>query len=364
MVRGYAHLFSLAAVRTLAVRALPVAAFAAVVLLAAEGCSTSKSGCDSSKCAAQNACIAEVDPVTHQSDTKCRRLCQSLSDPNTGCPDNYTCSPDAAGATYCSANTVAYAPAKGQWGAACNPMKGLDANPDCDLAGGFWCNGEAPTDGAAYCTQFDCTDDRQCGAGYYCGTINRFPNVQTTVRKIGNTVKVCLKRDYCAPCRTDLDCLPVSNSVSHCVADKDGLPICAPECSADKGCNTEAFCAAVDGVTSKVCYPRAGKCIGDGGLCAPCQADSDCLKNNVQGACVRGEYNTEKSCAVPSVKPCFDAMTMPVSGACAGIASEAPAPSKVGCYGGVDFMSLPKDFCHGYVPFSTSITPGCYSPKR
>jgi hypothetical protein len=245
-------------------------------------------------------------------------------------------------------------------------MKGLDKNPDCDNADQFFCNGEAPTDANSYCTQFNCTTDRDCAGGYYCGSINQYPNVQTTVSRINQTIKVCLKRDYCAPCRTDLDCLPTANNApSHCVADKNGSPICAPECASDKACNTEAFCAAVDGVTAKVCYPRAGVCVGDGGLCAPCRADSDCLKDGVQGACVRGEFNTEKSCAVPSVKTCLDASGNPVSGACAGLVSEAPAPSKVGCYGGPSgFKGLPANYCHGVVPFSTSITPGCYSPKR
>jgi hypothetical protein len=349
--------------------------FAAVLLavpaliassVALQGCSSSSTGagCDSTKCAAQNTCIAEVNPLTQQPETKCRRQCSSLSDPQTGCPANYQCVPDAQGVTYCSANTTTYPPAKGQWGASCNPMKGYDNNADCDAANGFWCNGESPTDGNAYCTHFNCTADSDCAGGYYCGTINQYPNVVSASRKIGVVVKACVKRDYCAPCRSDVDCLPVNNAPSHCVADKNGSAICAPECTSDKGCNTEAFCGTLSGLNSKVCYPRAGVCVGDGGLCAPCHSDGDCLKDKVQGVCVRGEFNTEKSCAVPSVKPCPDAMGMAVSGACDGITSEAPAPSKVGCYGGVDFQSLPKNYCHGYVPFSTSITPGCYSPKR
>ena len=103
---------------------------------------------------------------------------------------------------------------------------------------------------------------------------------------------------------------------------------------------------------------------GDGGLCAPCRSDGDCLKDGVQGACVRGEFNTEQSCAVPSKKPCFDATGTQVAGACAGLTSEAPSPSQVGCYGGVAFKEIPPNYCQGVVPFSSSFTSGCYSPKR
>jgi hypothetical protein len=344
----------------------------ALIAAVSQGCgSKTAAGCDSSKCAAQNTCITETDPATMKSDTSCRRLCTSQTDPMTGCPPNYTCVPDteATPQTYCSKNLISYGldpngkPLKGQFGSPCNPAGGLDANPDCDQTGGFWCNGASPTDGNAYCTQFDCKDDRECGAGFYCGTINRFPNVQTSKPMIGNVVKACIKRQFCAPCQTDIDCLPVANNPAHCVGDSNGAKFCATECSTDKGCNSEAFCANTPDADHTVCYPRANVCVGDAGLCAPCRSDADCLqKDGTQGACVRGEFSTEQSCAIPAPMPCFDMKGNQLMSGCPKM-GEAPA-AQIGCLGGVDFKEIPANYCHGVVPFSGSITPGCYTPKR
>jgi hypothetical protein len=350
---------------------LAVSVVGALIAALSQGCTSKAStACDPSKCAESNTCVTEMNAATNVPETKCRRVCTSQTDPTTGCPQNYTCVPDtldttgpATGVLYCTANTRSYPPAKGQFGAVCNPMGGLDANPDCDVANGFWCNGSSPADGNSYCTQFDCNTDSECGAGFFCGTINRFPNVQTAKPVVNNTVKVCLKRQYCAPCQTDIDCLPVNNLPQHCIGDANGSKFCASECTKDSNCNLEAFCASVPDAEPHVCYPRASVCIGDGGLCAPCRADSDCLKDGVQGACVRGEYSTESSCATPSPTPCFDAKGNATASGCPKM-GEAPK-AQIACFGGPSgFKDLPANYCHGVVKFSSSSVPGCYTPAR
>jgi hypothetical protein len=347
------------------------------------GCSSKKTTiivaqCDSTKCAPQNTCIGE-DEADAGLVVDCRRLCTSQTDPQTGCPANYTCVPTSADATdggvvqtYCSANNTTYPPAPngtGQWGTSCNPAGGLTANPDCDSADGFQCYGTSPSDGNAYCTQLTCTTDRDCAGGFYCGTYNTSPNVTTTKRVIGSTALGCLKREYCAPCNTDLDCLAVNNLPSHCIGDANGVNFCASECTTNAGCNLEAACVAVPNITPLVCYPRAHVCVGDGGLCAPCRSDADCVASDgTQGACTEGEYTTEHSCSTPAPKPpCFDTSGNPTGGGCP-TTDEVPK-GKVGCYGGTDFKEIPANYCHGYITLGGTgsdgtITPGCFTPNR
>jgi hypothetical protein len=156
--------------------------------------------------------------------------------------------------------------------------------------------------------------------------------------------------------------LPVTNLPAHCVSDTNGAKFCATECTNDKGCNSEAFCANTQDTDHAVCYPRANVCVGDGGLCAPCRSDADCKQGNVQGACVRGEFSTEQSCAIPSPMPCFDMKGNQTPSGCPKM-GEAPG-AQIGCLGGVAFKEIPQNYCHGVVKFSTSITPGCYTPGR
>jgi hypothetical protein len=44
------------------------------------------------------------------------------------------------------------------------------------------------------------------------------------------------------------------------------------------------------------CEPRAGTCLGTGGFCSPCRADSDCTGG---GTCLYTDYSTERYCSVP-----------------------------------------------------------------
>lgn len=337
-----------------------LAAFAvsvSAVALATPGCSSKETttGCDSAKCAAGNKCL----PLAGE--TKCRKTCASNTDPQTSCPTGYTCVFHADSEAFCEQNVNWVAPAKGQWGTPCNPKGGLDANPDCDGANGFYCFGTSPNDGEAYCTRYDCTADLECAPGFFCGHVNVAPNVKTAKRTFGETVPVCQRRTYCAPCQADFDCPSVAGNPQRCVADADGNGFCTGECDQGKACNVDAKC--IDpGIGVKVCYPRANKCVGAGELCSPCRSDKDCP----DGTCVTGSYTTEKSCTVKSPSPC--ALDADNGKACP--APLGPANRKVRCLGQqvsqgeTIYPDIPKDQCHGMYALGEGGDVGCWTPDR
>jgi len=269
----------------------------------------SPSACIESKCAPGNKCL----PL--DGETKCRKVCSSNVDPATSCPFGYTCvAPHTGGEAFCVQDqafnddgSFVTRSAKGQWGAPCNPTGGV-INPDCDADQGFYCFGTSPTDATAFCTRYGCEGDRNCGAGFWCATVNTTPNVERRKRSsltdasasgTGEVHNVCLRREYCSTCDVDLDCPPVEGVPQHCVSDAGGKRFCTTECESSKNCPNEARCADVDG--TKVCYPRAGTCVGDGSLCSPCRSDADCGDD---GACIKGQFTTERYCAKKSASPC------------------------------------------------------------
>lgn len=311
--------------------------------------------CDSSKCAPGNECL----PLNGE--VKCRKTCSSNADPATSCPFGYTCTDTETGASpFCVQDSAVRdddgAPLvkkpTGQWGASCQASLGIE-NPDCDTEQGFWCYGESPTDANAYCTRYYCESDSDCGAGFWCGKINRRPNVQTAKRTFGEVDRVCLRRTYCAPCRVDLDCPPVKGVAQHCVDDVADGRFCAPECDTSQACLNEAYCGDVGGV--KVCYPRAKVCVGDGALCAPCSVDDDCA----EGVCAKGSFTTEKACTkkVSSCEECPKTLESPARG--------------VGC-SREELDTVPKDHCLGLYKLGEPRTPdepqgydiGCWTPDR
>mgnify|MGYP005858760025 CR=1 FL=1 len=330
-----------------------LAAAAAALVLAAPGCSSETkvvpATCDDAKCAPGNKCL----PL--DGEVKCRKVCTSNTDPTASCPFGYTCVPQDGVEAFCVKDRAELTQGPGQWGNPCNAAGGLDANPDCDSAQGFYCYGTSPNDGASYCTRYDCETDRDCGAGFYCGDANIAPNVTTTKRTVGQTQRVCLKRSYCAPCKADLDC-PAQNGIpQRCVPDDDGNGFCSPECTNSQNCNFEAQC--VSGLTDlTVWYPRAGGCVGDGSLCSPCRSDADCP----QGACVQGTYTTEKSCTVKSGITCKDGSQNGTDFDCPTVASPKVP---IRCLGMV-FDTVPRDHCHGLYPLGQSADVGCWTPRR
>jgi hypothetical protein len=315
-------------------------AFGVVVL----GACSSKDTCDSSKCAAGNTCLA------YQGETKCRKTCSSNSDPASSCPFNYDClDPQNGEPAFCVVQTTALtAQPSGQWGASCQANLG-SVNPACDGDQDFLCYGVSPTDGDAYCTRYQCTADLDCAGGFYCATINALPNVLTAERGTpGQEMNVCLKRMYCSPCQTDLDCSPVAGTAQHCVNDKNGAFFCAPECTSTTECPNEAWCADV-GLGASVCYPRASVCVGDGTLCSPCRVDTDCGDD---GICVKGQFTTEKSCA----KKVDDCKSCPKSGNAPGRA--------IGCSTKSDAL-LPANYCVGIYDIKKQPADlGCWTPDR
>lgn len=323
----------------------------AVGVVASAACSSTEVvGCDESKCAAGNKCLAL------NGETKCRKTCSSNSEAAASCPYGYTCTDTLTGAPPFCVEVQAKNPdgkpierKSGQWGQPCQPNLGVE-NPACDTAQGFFCHGNSPTDANAYCTRYDCTKDEECGPGFWCGKVNRTPNVATAKRAtIGDVQSVCLKRSYCATCKVDLDCLPVDNRTQHCVPDKDGNSFCAPECETSANCQNEAFCGDV-GIGPKVCFPRAQACVGDGSLCSPCRVDTDC---GADGICVKGEYTTEKACAR---KP---------EGGCAACPKTIPTPARqIGCAKEAS-DSLPANYCVGLYKISGQPSDlGCWTPNR
>jgi hypothetical protein len=322
-----------------------LAGLLAVCLGVACSSSDSSTGCDSSKCAPHNECIA-LSGVT-----QCRRTCSSNTDPAEACPHGYTCVQHDP-KPFCEKDNVVFPTSKGQWGSPCNPSGGYDHNPDCDTANGFICYGTSPTDATAYCTQYGCTGDRDCAATYWCATINVYPDVTTTHRKVGAVTSACLKHTYCSPCTADFDCPTLDGKAQHCIGDDNGASFCSPECGSSDNCNLEARCA--DFGDFKACYPRAGVCVGDGALCSPCRSDADCGDD---GACLKGQYTTEHACGKKSPSGCDGKG----GGTC-------PAPGdgakvKAICLGGA-IEEVPTNFCAGYYPFGSGGDVGCFTPAH
>lgn len=295
--------------------------------------------------------------------------CAAEVAPKAGCvkstmPDspNDWCCNDAPAEIFPSAfcvkqlNAAPAPPAgQGQFGAACNGSKGLE-NPECDGAHGFFCYGTGPGDGASYCTKYDCHSDRECAPQFYCGTINVAPNVTTAKPTFHQTTTACLRRAYCAPCVSDIDCPSVNNLKQYCVPDDNSVGFCAPECTTSENCKTLGASKCVDGgIGVKTCYPRAGSCAGDGSLCSPCRNDDDC---GADGACVSGQYSTERSCAKKSEIPC---KTGSVAGTDFKCPTSANPKATVRCRGDV-FEQVPANYCHGLYPFGESADVGCWTP--
>jgi hypothetical protein len=317
---------------------------AALATVLGLSCSQGPAPCDPNACRPGNECLS--DGTT----TACRLVCATQDD----CPGNFHCAkPGAAAKAFCTADTRSFRDPS-QWGKRCDPRGGVDANPDCDAEVGFWCKADGPSDASAFCTQFDCASDADCRGDYYCATIDRAPNAYDPTPSFHETWTACLPRGYCAPCRTDLDCAKAQDGSSqHCLTDITGSArLCAPECATDSNCALDAACQDNDEVNARVCVPRAGVCVGDGSLCAPCRSDADCSDD---GLCASAAFSTERFCSVKSKTSC---------------ATSAAGCPKRGDGGGVtctqsDSPGLPKDQCVGYVNVGAGNPQlGCWSKPR
>lgn len=314
-----------------------------VALLVALSVACGDDTCDSSSCAAGNTCIALGG------ETRCRKTCSSNTDPLTSCPFNYTCAdPERRGQPFCvqSAALVTQKP-QGQWGALCRANLGVD-NPDCDRDQGFFCYGQSPGDGEAYCTRYECTADAECGPGFACEVVNQTPSVDVERRTtIGATFNVCVRRSYCSSCTSDVDCPTRAGVVSHCIEDVGGKRFCAPECTTSASCAKDAQCVDY-GIGPFVCYPRAATCVGDGSLCAPCRSDADCGED---GICLKGEKTEERACGKKVADCAACPRTAPTSGAAIGCTES-------------DLGMLPKLHCAGVYSLGQTDDLGCWTPGR
>jgi hypothetical protein len=304
----------------------------------------SDDSCEDDKCAPGNRCLA------YRGETRCRKTCTSNTDPVSNCPFGYTCTDTRSGAPpFCLQDEANVTPKPGQWGTPCRANLGVD-NPDCDVTQGFFCYGTFPTDANAYCTRYDCTKDSDCGAGFGCETINSTPNVGAARRlAIGAVQKVCRRRTYCSPCEADVDCPTANGIAQRCVPDANGVSFCAPVCTSTTNCPKDAQCVDA-GIDVPVCYPRATVCVGDGSLCSPCRADSDCGED---GICIQGEFTTERACAKKA------------RSGCASCPRTIALPRRqIGC-SSTGNATVPKEYCFGIYEIDGVLADlGCWTPDR
>lgn len=88
----------------------------------------------------------------------------------------------------------------------------------------------------------------------------------------------CTKREFCASCSTDEQC-----GAGNLCVDMGQGKFCSKACNAGSTeCPRYADCNPVGDKGLSACMHRAGTCIGDGSLCAPC-ADNAC---NEGGTCL------------------------------------------------------------------------------
>jgi hypothetical protein len=325
-------------------------------------------GCDPTSCAKDNQCIGVTTTAAAGAkvETACRLTCSEQTGPQ-GCPFGYRCDnggKTAAGAvSYCAALSYAKKITKkaGQWGSACSPINGGLENTDCDAAQGFKCFAKLPTDGDAFCTTYDCTSDNDCPGAYSCATINAAPNADVLARTVGEVRRVCLPRNHCTECASDLDCGPTRNGVAQkCVADSTGKTYCAATCDTTANCPDDAVCNADVG---NVCTPTVGRCAspkGEGGYCDPCKNDTDCK----DGVCISSDNSTERFCGKKSAIPCEVVNDK--------LVADCPAPVTGGYGTSCSYAAregIPKDYCYGLVLYNSKKKDdgpfvGCYSRSK
>ncbi|RYE94928.1 MAG: hypothetical protein EOO75_00655 [Myxococcales bacterium] len=264
-------------------------------LVCLEGtCQTSTAG-PGEACDASRLCNP-TDGLACSDDGRCLYGCSSLT-PGS-CGEGYTCRALAAadngfsGVCRPSDNPADHGP--GQFGTAC--PKGTEC------AAGFTCvPGENPA--SNYCSKTDgCEADDQCPGGYWCGSLTRLTADKKEI-DFANPNRLCLQRDFCAPCSTDLDCSWTSGAI--CVPDADGEKFCSLPCnSAKNSCVIGAACVEVEqrnGVPVTACRPDVGVCHAKGAPtgCEPCRIDGDCGDNALCADGAQGNKPSLRWCETP-----------------------------------------------------------------
>lgn len=309
-------------------------------------CSSAKTACATpppcvtSRCSAGNICV----------DGQCSLPCTHHAD----CPEDrgFRCATGVADdlsgeALVCRPGAVPRAPK--QYGAAC----GLHLDADCDTAAGFICPGRQ-NDVDAFCTKLDgCTADSDCPSTMYCGSLARRgcvqfgPSANCTMQsqcdpypgftcspdgtgrksclheqschiqpddcELGfacqslpgdgtryELARACVPRLACAPCQTDVDCLPANPA---CLPDRNGEGFCTRPC-AQGGTSCDPGAACTTTARGDYCVPRSGTCHGDATPCSSCRDNGDC---GPQGRCQLIEETRERYC----IEPCQEGGVCP-----------------------------------------------------
>jgi hypothetical protein len=249
------------------------------------------------------------------------------------------------------------------------------------------CIGAGPGDLDAYCS-IDCSDDDDCAAGYFCGSITRAPcedacgfeGAPSDARcapldQIGEGQpyqcaisgperRVCRQREFCATCSSDADCLAVPNQV--CARDASGEKICTRLCEpGTRSCpwGNAAECATFDAdLGLPTCSHRFGSCHGSGQTCEPCRSNADCPG----GACLSSQFTGERWCVNFDTKcECKDGVD--ASGTCNnGGCPDSPSGLPLQCIGEGD--SQLNNTCYAansatQTLLGSSPQTGCWGPN-
>jgi hypothetical protein len=211
------------------------------------------------------------------------------------------------------------------------------------------CNTFGEGDAEAYCTRTDCKEDADCPGGFYCGAQRVNLNIcgkegdkgpsafplcgddpeapcvaEADFQANGNNYfegsvclmrTMCLKREPCTSCATDIDCSDPDMRCARTPADQAQVcaTLCNPanpgDCPLDEQCDTNALVTPIAGVGA--CVPRFGKCKGTGAFCDPCLDDRDC---GATGVCLTAS-GTERAClsSYPPTDTCTTNADCPAS---------------------------------------------------
>ncbi len=171
-------------------------------------------------------------------------------------------------------------------------------NGPADCAAGYACVQIRDSDPYAYCTTA-CSTDRQCPPSYFCGT------------EQGDPTRKCLRRELCAPCELNEQCVTEIYPDGVCADDGSGMMACSKACDPEGETCPPVFACTGAGAEAH-CTHKSGSCSGDGTMCAPCQTDPDCAQT-AGSRCIRLYFSGEKFCSPPCGAGC------PVGSFCASI---------------------------------------------
>jgi cysteine-rich repeat protein len=272
----------------------------------------------------------------------CAFACSSVL---STCPSGMMCKgdPDATpdgNQGYCVAAPEDFG-IPGRYGTEC-PV----GNAQCDTDAGFVCIGsEGNAD--ANCSKPDgCDTDTDCPSGYWCGATRVAADGEID---FSTQPKTCLRRGFCDPCETDIDCSHSLNAI--CVPDVNGEKFCSTSCTpGTDSCVIGASCDSLDdGRTA--CRPDVGICHTEEPQgCSPCRIDPDCGPNSM---CLEGKWGYK-----PAMKWC--------STPC-GPADEFGKNTCPTAPNGLEMLCMDENMYGLGGPFTSSATPAylykhCYAP--